>query len=889
MKLKKRILLSLAALSVTAAASAAGPQVYGYQMGDETYRFGFISFPADNLAGLSLVQSASSDTYVGAGEYVDGKYYTFTVYYDAYFEGGVVTDTYCVYDVNEDGTKYTLSKEIDKYGDLRVTDMAFDYTTNTMYAIGESKKADSGKIGTTELYIVDLETGDLALVGGPGDITAQDGYGRTVHENIIAIACSPEGQLYGMGEYRQLYKLDKYTGLATATGARHRIAVDNDYQSMAFTPDGKLYHAQKHPDYEYFMRIDPATGKLYNPQDNTEVTVDASFNNTAARFKNDPQVTGIYFKGHQVVASSPLAPRNLTAILRSGTSNTVDLTWTLPTANYGGTAPSISNVVVYRIGDANPLATLAGTATSYTDTNAPNGDVMYYVTTVSGGQYGFPALAKIFSGADQLKAVGNLRADLSGSKVTLSWTAPTATVNGGYADYDNITYIVNQIAGSTVKPLAADLTATTYETEIAEAGTFSFEVIPVTCGVKGLSTTSNSVTIEKSSSIPYFSGFEDDEDGTLWTVINPMDGSYGWSIELPPYTYQRYDGKGAKFYTGGSSTFPADTWLVSPPIYMEPGIYSISYMALGGSFDTHTFDVAIGTSATDASAFTDVLASHKEALIYNEEEGNVNHFQDYEHEFTIETAGEYYVGFHGVGNAIYATLRIDNVAIDKIADLPGAALSLPYTTSFEPEEENQWTYLNNDNAPNQGWSIQKTSGVSKAYDGDYYAQFKTASNYPLDAWMISPALSMPAGDYILTFMVDGSSYDTQTFDVLLGTDASDASSFTQTLKSYDDVKLYDAEVKYVAETIEFKVESDGTYYLGFCGKGNTIYATMKIDKIILESGKTNAVGNILDGNSSDSDLLPVYYDLQGRLISHPEIGQIYIVRIGNKVYKQIYR
>lgn len=884
-KISRMVLCATAALGITTAANAAGPQVYGYQMGDTNYRFGFISFPADNLAGLNVVQTASDDSYVGAGEYVDGKYYTFTVYYDAYFEGGVVTDKYCVYNVNADGTQYTLDKEIDRYGSMRVVDMAFDYTTNTMFAIGESKKADSGKIGTTELYIVDLENGTLSLVGGPGDITAQDGYGRTVHENIIALACNADGQLYGMGEYRQLYKLDKHTGLATATGTRHRIAVDNDYQSLAFTPDGKLYHAQKHPDYEYFMQIDPATGKLYNPETGDEVTVDASFNNTGARFPKDPQVTGIYFKGFSVAGASPLAPEKLAAVLRSGTSSTVDLSWTLPASNYDGGDANITGVVIYRLGEAAPLATLDGTATTYTDNEAPDGDVVYYVAAVSGSQQGFPSLTTVFSGADVLNAVTNLKADLSGNTVTLTWNAPTSTVNGGYADYDNITYIINRVAGSTSETLADDVTDTTYQTELNQAGTYSFEVIPVTCGVQGLKATSNEVVIEKTSSIPYFSGFEDDEDGTLWTVINPMDGQYGWSIELPPYTYQRYENKGAKFYTGGSTTFPADTWLVSPAIYMEPGVYSISYMALGGSFDTHTFDVAIGTSATDAAGFTIPVASHSEEKIYNQEEGNVNYFQGYEHTFTIENAGDYHIGFHGVGNAIYATLRLDNVAVDKIGDLPATGLTLPYATSFEPTEENQWTFLNNDNAPNQGWSVTKQSGVAKAYDGEYYAQFKTASNYPLDAWIISPALDMPAGKYVLSFVIDGSSYDTQTFDVALGTDASDSSSFSQILKSYVDEKLYgEYGAPYVAQTIEFSVESDGTYYLGFCGKGNTSYATMKIDNLKLEENKSSGV-NLTVGENDSTETR--YYDINGIEVKNPKAGQLLIKIEGGKASKVI--
>lgn len=829
-----------------ASAFAATPQVYGYQMGDSNYRFGFMQFPANDVGSITVTMS-SDDSSVSAGEFVDGKYYAFTAYYDAYFEGGVVTDYFRVYNVSDDGKTYKATTEIDKYGEKRVIDMTFDYTNNTMYALAESKKADSGKIGTTELYIVDMSTGDLYLVGGPGDITAQDGYGRTVHENIVALAASPEGKLYGVGEYRQLYTLDKYTGLATAVGTRHKVAIDNDFQTLAFTPDGDLYHAHKHPDYEYFMQIDPANGTLKNPVTGENVEVYSDYTNNAARIPKDPQITGIYFKGFEIASAANKAPQNLKAVLKEGTSNTVELSWTLPTQTYKGNTATVSNVLVYRLGEAKPLATLSSDATSYTDTTAPDGDVVYYVTTTSGSTTGFPAIATLLAGADRLKAVGNLTATLEGMTVTLSWEAPTETVNGGYADFDNITYQAIAMSGSTPTEIASDIKETTCQYTLPKAGTYTFIVVPVSCGVGGLEATSNEIVVEKTSSIPYTTGFEDNEDGTLWTVINPVGGNYGWFIELPPYAYQRYDGKCAKFYTGGSSTLPADTWLVSPQIDMEAGVYTLKFMALGGSFDSHTFEVGIGTDATDGDSFN-VVASYKEEMFYSEEEGHIQHFLPIELTFTIEETGAYFLGFHGIGNATYATLRIDNVELDKTGELAGSGLTLPYETGFEPEEDTPaWTYLNNEGADLSGynrcgWWIEKQAGSSKAYEGDYFAHFKTASVVPLDAWMISPALYFDqAGEYELSFAANGTSFDTHTFDILLGTDAENADSFTQEIKKYSQAKLYGTSAApYVIETVSFTVEEAGSYFIAFRGIGNATLASLKIDAFKVEKGEVEA-------------------------------------------------
>ena len=215
--------------------------------------------------------------------------------------------------------------------------MAFDYINNTMYALKEINRTDNGAIGLTALNVVDMASGEMTLVGLPGEIKAVNGNGVTVDEHLVGLASDPsDGQLYAMGEYRQLYKIDRLTGTATPVGERNRIAITNDFQSMAFSAEGKLYQAQMHPDYEYFMEIDIQTGALTNPVTGEPVVVDSDFTNNAARFPYDPQLTGLYFEGKELAKSSAKAPTGLTAVVRDGTSNTVDLSWTNPVETYDG-------------------------------------------------------------------------------------------------------------------------------------------------------------------------------------------------------------------------------------------------------------------------------------------------------------------------------------------------------------------------------------------------------------------------------------------------------------------------------------------------------------------------------------------------------------------------
>ena len=606
--------VSAADYSNSAKEGADAPVAHAYQMGSKASKWGFVSFTAGNIDALTINKTtSSSDDQIGAGEYVDGKLYTYTLEYDFIYGDGLEPSEFVVWNAS-DYSKASYKSSTTKG---RVVDMTYDYVHNTMYALVEEKRTSNGSIGLTALNVIDLESGEATLVGLPGDIRALNGIGKEVEEHLIALASDPtDGSLYAMGEYRQLYKLDRTTGLATAVGKRNKIAITNDFQSMAFDAEGKLYQVHMHPDYEYFMMIDKTTGALTNPVTGEAVTVNSDYTNNAARFTDDPQLTALYFEGHKFAAGSPEAVSALKAVTAENNPNSVCLTWTLPEKNHDGTAAVISGVDVYRFGTSEPIASLGADAVSYTDNNAPNGDVTYYVAAHSAEHAGFPAWTTVFAGADQLKAVADLKASLDGNVATISWTAPTATVNGGYADYDNITYIVKAVKGNEQTVLAEGVKTTSYETVLEANGTYQFSVVAVSCGIEGLETTSNTVTLVGVEQLPYFCGFEDNDGGTLWTIANTNTGSYGWSI-VSGYAYQQLSGKFAQFKTGGSSTFPANDWLVSPAIHFPAGKAELSFYANGGSYDTHTYEVYLGPNSV--AEYTQLLYRCENEKVYSQD------------------------------------------------------------------------------------------------------------------------------------------------------------------------------------------------------------------------------------------------------------------------------
>ena len=111
----------------------------------------------------------------------------------------------------------------------------------------------------------------------------------------------------------------------------------------------------------------------------------------------------------------------------------------------------------------------------------------------------------------------------------LTWKAPTSTVNGGYADYNAITYNVYRGLGETVTPVATGISSTEFSETITDNGGFFYVIEPLCGGITGVSAKSETFVLTSTATIPYFTGFEDDGDGSQWTIIN-NPASAGWSI-----------------------------------------------------------------------------------------------------------------------------------------------------------------------------------------------------------------------------------------------------------------------------------------------------------------------------------------------------------------------
>lgn len=161
---------------------------------------------------------------------------------------------------------------------------------------------------------------------------------------------------------------------------------------------------------------------------------------------------------------SPAAVANLTATPGANGANSATITFTAPSTTVAGTAlSSLDKVEIFHGNNETPVYTAhptPGATVSWTDTEV-SGWVDYRVVPYASGKAGAKAETRIYVGWDTPLAVENLTvSDATGAPV-VTWTAPTAGVNGGYIDSSKLTYSIYRYEDD-MQLLSRNISGTTY-------------------------------------------------------------------------------------------------------------------------------------------------------------------------------------------------------------------------------------------------------------------------------------------------------------------------------------------------------------------------------------------------------------------------------------------
>lgn len=207
------------------------------------------------------------------------------------------------------------------------------------------------------------------------------------------------------------------------------------------------------------------------------------------------------------------------------------LAFTAPTVNAAGeTLNELTAIDVYVNGELektfdNPAP---GEALTYVDTEVVNGFNTYRVVARNSEGEGSAVEVTAFVGMDMpvapTNAVAKLNNDMS---ITVTWDAPTQSVNGGYVDFSAITYRVERNSESS-GVVAEGISETSYTDIIPVTEgqvNANYTITPLYNGNEGEAVQSNSVVTGKPLDLPYSASFAwgEQENWTQDGEVNDFD------------------------------------------------------------------------------------------------------------------------------------------------------------------------------------------------------------------------------------------------------------------------------------------------------------------------------------------------------------------------------
>ena len=211
-------------------------------------------------------------------------------------------------------------------------------------------------------------------------------------------------------------------------------------------------------------------------------------------------------------------------------ANKATISFTAPSTNLeGNNLTDLSGVDLYR-GDTK-IATLTptiGEQVTYLDNNATHGFNTYMVIAFNSAGTGFESEAVTsFVGIDTPSSPQNPSATTSGNSVTVSWSAPTTGVNGGYFDAQNMTYTIKTSKGVLIAEGLTDFSYTVTPNLENMQDLVTYYIYAVTPSATSAPAATNRVIVGTPYTLPFKESFPNaDETYYPWTVESLQGGAY---------------------------------------------------------------------------------------------------------------------------------------------------------------------------------------------------------------------------------------------------------------------------------------------------------------------------------------------------------------------------
>lgn len=509
-------------------------------------------------------------------------------------------------------------------------DMTYDYTSNTMYAIGSKPDAED-----CFLYSIDLSTGTL------DEICMLD-------YQFMTLASDNKGELYGISLEGDLYQIKP------EEKSLNLIGHTNEYpcylQSMDFDQgDNTLYWAGFTEEGESFLAIvDVKTGEATRVID---------------PLGEYAEVSALHVVAEIIAPGAPESVKELTVTPGENGALTADLSWINPATTVDGTPlktlPKIdvyrNDVLIHTID--NPEV---GKSMQWTDRPEQSGPVSYKLIATNEAGKGKAAKSEIvYVGRDLPVAVSEpvlAKSDESYS-VQISWKAPIESINGGWFDADGLTYDVVRCPDQIT--VAQGLKVTSYTDEsITDFNAYYYLIIPKTTDGAGVSAQTNKLFVGPAPDLPYSCNFSTEQqrnwwliedanrDGYTWMFGNHYKGTADWFLSYNIYDYE------------SEPVLHADDWFFSAPFKFEAGRhYLLKFkVRLAGALAQEKFKTTL-CSAACHDAVVKVIGDYTDL--------NDQNFQEVAAHFVVDETGEYHIGFQCYSDPNQWMVHITDISLEE--------------------------------------------------------------------------------------------------------------------------------------------------------------------------------------------------------------------------------
>lgn len=292
---------------------------------------------------------------------------------------------------------------------------------------------------------------------------------------------------------------------------------------------------------------------------------------------------------------------------------------------------------------------------------AESGSYEFTISSSVEGVSGPSASIEIYIGKDTPSAPVDAILRLDDDTLSAFWQAVTTGSHDGYVDPSMIRYKVylnDEYVGETAE------TEFDFSIEVSSAMiSYVAKIVAVFEDMESVPAYTNSITVGSALSLPV-EILPTEEQAAAMTYFNLVEGQANWKYNTtftPPVFSSGYNKSGAG---------TCDNWLITPAIELSSAdaVYKLSFESRTFMWSTNeALEVYGGYEPTEEGMSINLIDTFMPCS--DDISGDYDIFETYEHEFTVETPGKFYIGFRCVSPENEMGVLLRNICLSSTSSV----------------------------------------------------------------------------------------------------------------------------------------------------------------------------------------------------------------------------